>query len=144
MEQLKGQELLLGLKGAAVQLLQQYRSSTGGLPDVLLMYRDGVSDSFYGAVLETEVKQLREVRGLGRGGDCWGWGDIGIEACKDGGTAWPKVGGKKFSLGVEDKSFHPGQRLRRLRSGTCGQATSARQLGEGRRFSETTSVKNVW
>lgn len=76
LEQTAGEEIVLGLREAVDQLLR-FRSSaltsrqepaaaggapllSSGLPDCLLVYRDGVSDSQYVAVLQEEVEAIRQ------------------------------------------------------------------------------------
>jgi eukaryotic translation initiation factor 2C len=74
-EQTPGHEIVLGLQEGLVQLLQDRQQAAGQLPGSLLVYRDGVSDSQYLAVLRQEVPAVRA-------------------ACKEAGGAGysPKVG----------------------------------------------------
>jgi eukaryotic translation initiation factor 2C len=77
LEQTAGEEIVLGLREAVQQLLRDRYSATSsgrqgtpaagsstlprsGLPDSLLVYRDGVSDSQYVAVLQQEVVAIRQ------------------------------------------------------------------------------------
>jgi eukaryotic translation initiation factor 2C len=59
LEQTPGHEVVLGIREAATDLLQRYRSSRGKLPEAILVFRDGVSDSQYAAVLQQEVADIR-------------------------------------------------------------------------------------
>uniref|UniRef100_A0A383WDW5 Piwi domain-containing protein n=1 Tax=Tetradesmus obliquus TaxID=3088 RepID=A0A383WDW5_TETOB len=58
-EQTPGHEIVLGLQQGLLQLLQERQQASGQLPGALLVYRDGVSDSQYLAVLQQEVPALR-------------------------------------------------------------------------------------
>lgn len=58
-EQTPGHEIVLGLQQGLLQLLQERQQVSGQLPGALLVYRDGVSDSQYLAVLQQEVPALR-------------------------------------------------------------------------------------
>jgi hypothetical protein len=68
-EQTPGHEIVLGLQQGLVQLLRDRQHAAGQLPGSLLVYRDGVSDSQYLAVLQQEVPAVRaacrEVGGAG-------------------------------------------------------------------------------
>lgn len=59
LEQTPGQEVVLGMREAAGNLMRSYRSSRGQLPVAILVFRDGVSDSQYAAVLQQEVADIR-------------------------------------------------------------------------------------
>jgi eukaryotic translation initiation factor 2C len=58
-EQTPGHEIVLGLQEGLVQLLGDRQKAAGQLPGSLLVYRDGVSDSQYLAVLQQEVPAVR-------------------------------------------------------------------------------------
>jgi len=60
MQQTAGHEIVLGTREAVSQLLQQYQQSQGLLPQSLLVFRDGVSDSQHVAVLQQEVEAVRQ------------------------------------------------------------------------------------
>lgn len=60
LEQTAGHEIVLGMREAAARLLKDRQTATGMLPASLLVYRDGVSDSQYLAVLQQEVTALRQ------------------------------------------------------------------------------------
>lgn len=59
MEQTAGHEVVLGMQEATGQLLRGYVSQRGQPPESVLVFRDGVSDSMYGAVLQHEVAAIR-------------------------------------------------------------------------------------
>ncbi|KIY98475.1 eukaryotic translation initiation factor 2C, 4 [Monoraphidium neglectum] len=52
MEQPPGVEIVAGMGQALEELLRRNREATGKLPDAMLVYRDGVSDSQLGAVVD--------------------------------------------------------------------------------------------
>jgi eukaryotic translation initiation factor 2C len=58
-EQTPGHEIVLGLQEGMEQLLRDRQKASGQLPGALLVYRDGVSDSQYLAVLQQEVPAVR-------------------------------------------------------------------------------------
>jgi eukaryotic translation initiation factor 2C len=59
LEQTAGHEVVLGMKEAAGHLLHGYCNQRGRLPEAILVFRDGVSDSMYAAVLQQEVADIR-------------------------------------------------------------------------------------
>ncbi|KAI8477181.1 MAG: ribonuclease H-like domain-containing protein [Monoraphidium minutum] len=59
-EQPGGVEMILGMREAVEELLAARRAATGRLPDALLAYRDGVSDSQMGVVMTREVEPIRQ------------------------------------------------------------------------------------
>ncbi|KIY99544.1 argonaute-like protein [Monoraphidium neglectum] len=59
MEQPPGMEIVAGMGEALEELLRKRREATGKLPDALLVYRDGVSDSQLGTVVDREVGPMR-------------------------------------------------------------------------------------
>lgn len=82
LEQTAGEEIVLGLQEAVEQLLRdRFNASQSvlaaaasggllpvvGLPECLVVYRDGVSDSQYDAVLQEEVAALRQACGKAGG-----------------------------------------------------------------------------
>lgn len=59
LQQTPGHEVVLGMQEAMQQHLQDYRAARGQLPEAMLVFRDGVSDSQYGAVLKHEVESVK-------------------------------------------------------------------------------------
>jgi hypothetical protein len=58
-EQTAGHEVVLGMQESVGVLLAGYRARRGQLPEAILVFRDGVSDSMYGAVVQHEVAAIR-------------------------------------------------------------------------------------
>lgn len=59
LEQTARHEVVLGMVEGAQQLLQAHYDARGLLPQSLLVFRDGVSDSMYASVLQQEVAGIR-------------------------------------------------------------------------------------
>lgn len=58
-EQTPGHEVVLGMQESVAELLQAYREQRGRLPEAILVFRDGVSDGMYAAVVQKEVAAIR-------------------------------------------------------------------------------------
>lgn len=58
-EQTAGHEVVLGMQESVRVLLAGYKAQRGQLPEAILVFRDGVSDSMYGAVVQHEVAAIR-------------------------------------------------------------------------------------
>lgn len=59
LEQTAGHEVVLGMREAMTELLQGYYRARGQVPESILVFRDGVSDSQYAAVLQQEVADIK-------------------------------------------------------------------------------------
>jgi len=59
LEQTAGHEVVLGMREAMTELLQGYYQARGQVPESILVFRDGVSDSQYAAVLQQEVADIK-------------------------------------------------------------------------------------
>ncbi|CAJ0761324.1 23236_t:CDS:10 [Entrophospora sp. SA101] len=55
-----GQEKIENISGMVYRILSVYHEKNGALPDRIIMYRDGVSESQFKMVLEYELKKIKE------------------------------------------------------------------------------------
>jgi aubergine-like protein len=55
-----GQELVDGLKIFMAEALRQYFDHNHSLPEVIIVYRDGVGDGMLSAVVDHEIPQMRD------------------------------------------------------------------------------------
>lgn len=58
-EQTAGHEVVLGMQESVAELLQGYQQQRGQRPEAMLVFRDGVSDGMYAAVVQKEVAAIR-------------------------------------------------------------------------------------